>query len=136
MNEGFSAGQQALPTQVGLGSRAAFLVRTYNHLFAAIVGFVVSPSMSVPAYAGQSEMDDGTEDGSNAGMGDPDMPDTGKDPNTTQGSLGFERVDSGHKYELQPKPGMTDVTRVMTEPQWKRWLRALGVLFGTRIGWF
>ena len=41
MNEGFSAGQQALPTQVGLGSRATFLVRTYNHLFGAIVAFAL-----------------------------------------------------------------------------------------------
>ena len=103
---------------------------------AAVVGFVSLPSMSVPAYAGQSEMDDGTQDGSNTGMGDPDMPDTGKDPNTTQGSLVFERVDTGRKYGLNPQPGMTETTRIAAEPQWKLWLRALGVLFGTRIGWF
>jgi hypothetical protein len=103
---------------------------------AVIVGFVVSPSVTVPAYAGQSEMDNGPEDGSGTGMGDPDMPDTGKDPNTTQGSLAFERVDSGRKYGLNPQAGMTDVTQVAAEPQWKLWLRALGVLFGTRIGWF
>jgi len=41
MNVGFSAGQQALPTQVGLGSRATFLVRTYNHLFGAIIAFAL-----------------------------------------------------------------------------------------------
>ena len=35
---------------------------------AAVVGFVSLPSMSVPAYAGQSEMDDGTQDGSNTGV--------------------------------------------------------------------
>jgi len=39
MNEGFTAGAQTMPTQVGLGSRATFLVRTYNHLFGAIVAF-------------------------------------------------------------------------------------------------
>lgn len=39
MNEGYSTGEQTMPAQIGLGSRAAFLVRTYNHLFGAIVAF-------------------------------------------------------------------------------------------------
>jgi FtsH-binding integral membrane protein len=40
MND-FATPSQALPTQVGLGERGAFLVRTYNHLFGAVVGFAL-----------------------------------------------------------------------------------------------
>lgn len=102
----------------------------------AIAGFLAAPSMTTPVYADESKADTGTEDGNSTGMGDPDMPDAGKDPNTGQGPLRYERVDSGRQYNVRPQPGMTEVTRIAQEPVWKQWLRALGVLFGTRIGWF
>lgn len=102
----------------------------------AVAAIVAAPSMAEPSFAGGTKMDIGPEDGTNAGMGDPDMPDTGRDPNTTQGSLAFDRIDSGRNFGLSPQPGITEVTRIAAEPEWKLWLRAIGVLFGTRIGWF
>jgi hypothetical protein len=116
--------------------KKAYIWLGFAIALAAIAGFLSAPSLTTPAYAGQSEMDEGTDDGSELGMGDPDMPDAGKDPNSGQGPLRYERVDSGRKYQLSPQPGLTGAPVMAPEPQWKLWLRALGVLFGTRIGWF
>jgi hypothetical protein len=100
---------------------------------AVLTGLVGISVTHAPVYASGSEVTSGEEDGS-SGMGDPDMPDAGKDPNTTQGSLRYERIDSGREIGVRPQPEVSDVTRVAPEPLWKQWLRALGVL--SRIGWF
>lgn len=42
MSEGFAARQQVIPVQaLGVDARSTFIVRTYNHLFGAIVLFVL-----------------------------------------------------------------------------------------------